>query len=109
MLDQAPRRGLFGIRRYLIFARMDRQGSKTIVRRHRSRLPRRDLAAAFGHRIRSLRSAKGISQAELGAPYFTRAHVSAIELGKILPSIPTLIHFARKLAAPVRELIPPDL
>src|SRR2546422_3156421 len=109
MLDQAPRRGLFGIRRYLIFARMDRQGSKRSVRRHRSRLPRRDLAAAFGNRIRSLRTAKKISQAELGAPYFTRAHVSAIELGKILPAIPTLTHFARKLGVSVRELVPPEL
>jgi transcriptional regulator with XRE-family HTH domain len=88
---------------------MERRGPKTVARRHRSRVPRRDLAAAFGHRIRSLRSAKGISQAELGAPYFTRAHVSAIELGKILPAIPTLVHFARKLAVPVRELVPPDL
>jgi len=88
---------------------MERRGGKTVVRRHRSRAPRRDLAAAFGHRIRSLRSAKGISQAELGAPYFTRAHVSAIELGKILPAIPTLLHFARKLDVPVKDLIPADL
>jgi transcriptional regulator with XRE-family HTH domain len=88
---------------------MERRGPKTIVRRHRSRLPRRDLAAAFGKRIRSFRAVKGISQAELGAPYFTRAHVSAIELGKILPAIPTLIHFARKLGVPVRELVPPEL
>ena len=79
-----------------------------MVRRHRSRVPRRDLGAAFGHRIRSLRSEKGISQAELGAPYFTRAHVSAIELGKILPAIPTLVHFARKLGVSVRDLVPPE-
>jgi len=88
---------------------MERRGAKPIVRRHRSRVPRRDLAAAFGHRIRSLRSAKGISQAELGAPYFTRAHVSAIELGKILPAIPTLNHFAQKLGVRVRDLVPPEL
>ena len=87
---------------------MERRGPKTTVRRHRSRVPRRDLSAAFGNRIRSLRAEKGISQAELGAPYFTRAHVSAIELGKILPAIPTLVHFARKLAVPVRELVPPE-
>ncbi len=34
-----------------------------------------------------------MSQAQFGAPYFTRAHVSAIELGEILPAIPTLAHF----------------
>jgi transcriptional regulator with XRE-family HTH domain len=88
---------------------MERRSAKTVVRRHRSRVPRRDLAAAFGRRIRSLRSAKGISQAELGAPYFTRAHVSAIELGKILPAIPTLNHFAEKLGIDLRGLIPPEL
>ena len=49
-----------------------------------------------------------MSQANLGAPYFTRAHVSAIELGKILPAVNTLAHFARKLKLPLREVLPPD-
>jgi tetratricopeptide (TPR) repeat protein len=41
-----------------------------------------------------------MSQAELGGPYFTRAHVSAIELGKIRPAMRSLEHMARKLDKP---------
>ena len=41
-----------------------------------------------------------MSQAELGAPYFTRAHVSAIELGKIRPAMRSLEHMAKKLNRP---------
>jgi tetratricopeptide (TPR) repeat protein len=44
--------------------------------------------------------ASGMSQAQLGAPYFTRAHVSAIELGKIRPAMRSLEHIARKLNKP---------
>src|SRR5207247_2018632 len=35
-----------------------------------------------------------------GAPYFTRAHVSAIELGKIRPAMRSLEHMAKKLDKP---------
>src|SRR5438876_10843432 len=89
---------------------MERLIASTTPRKHKSRAPlRRDIAAVVGARIRSVRSGKGISQAELGAPYFTRAHVSAIELGKVLPGLATLSHFARKLGVRVREFLPPDL
>ena len=54
----------------------------------------------LGERLREARAAAGISQAELGSPYFTRAHVSAIELGKIRPAMPALEHMARKLGKP---------
>jgi len=50
---------------------------------------------------------RGLSQAQLGAPYFTRAHVSAIELGKILPALTALVHFSRKLGVHARDLLPP--
>jgi len=50
--------------------------------------------------LREARIASGISQAELGAPYFTRAHVSAIELGKIRPAMRSLEHMAKKLDKP---------
>jgi tetratricopeptide (TPR) repeat protein len=42
-----------------------------------------------------------LSQAQLGAPYYTRAHVSAIELGKIRPAMKSLEHMAAKLGKPV--------
>ena len=54
----------------------------------------------LGDRLREARLAAGISQAQLGAPYFTRAHVSAIELGKIRPAMRSLEHLARKLGKP---------
>ena len=54
----------------------------------------------LGERLREARAAAGISQAELGAPYFTRAHVSAIELGKIRPAMPALELMARMLGKP---------
>jgi tetratricopeptide (TPR) repeat protein len=54
----------------------------------------------LGERLREVRTALGMSQAQLGAPYFTRAHVSAIELGKIRPAMRSLEHMARKLNKP---------
>jgi transcriptional regulator with XRE-family HTH domain len=50
---------------------------------------------------------KTTQSAQLGSPYFTRAHVSAIELGKILPALTTLVHFARKFGIELREILPP--
>src|SRR2546429_6477708 len=54
----------------------------------------------LGERLREVRIASGMSQAQLGAPYYTRAHVSAIELGKIRPAMKSLEHMAAKLAKP---------
>jgi len=54
----------------------------------------------LGERLREARIAAGMSQAQLGAPYFTRAHVSAIELGKIRPAMRSLEHMAKKLGKP---------
>src|SRR5438105_7268077 len=54
----------------------------------------------LGERLRDARIASGMSQAQLGAPYFTRAHVSAIELGKIRPAMRSLEHMAKKLDRP---------
>src|SRR2546428_10121151 len=54
----------------------------------------------LGDRLREARLAAGISQAQLGAPYFTRAHVSAIELGKIRPAMRSLEAMAKKADKP---------
>jgi tetratricopeptide (TPR) repeat protein len=54
----------------------------------------------LGERVREARVTAGMSQAQLGAPYFTRAHVSAIELGKIRPAMRSLEHMAKKLDRP---------
>jgi transcriptional regulator with XRE-family HTH domain len=59
-----------------------------------------------GLRVRETRIKKGLSQSQLGAPFFTRAMVSAVELGKISPALKTLAHFASKLEVPLKDLIP---
>ena len=68
--------------------------------------PKGDLHVRVGVRVRELRTNKGLSQTELGAPFFTRAMVSAVELGKISPALKTLAHFAAKLEVPLKDLIP---
>jgi transcriptional regulator with XRE-family HTH domain len=68
--------------------------------------PKGDLYLRVGQRVREARIKKGVSQAELGAPFFTRAMVSAVELGKISPALKTLAHFASKLEVPLKDLIP---
>lgn len=74
--------------------------------RRQSTPPRGDLQVKIGRRLRELRTTRKISQADLGRPYYTRAQVSAAELGKILPSLVALQHFAQRLEVPVRDLMP---
>src|SRR6266540_4810346 len=54
----------------------------------------------IGERIRQARTEAGLSQAQLGAPHFTRAYVSAIELGKVRPAMKSLDFMAEKLGKP---------
>ncbi len=54
----------------------------------------------IGERIRQARTDAGLSQAQLGAPHFTRAYVSAIELGKVRPAMKSLDFMAEKLGKP---------
>ncbi|MGK2850373.1 MAG: helix-turn-helix domain-containing protein [Candidatus Limnocylindrales bacterium] len=51
--------------------------------------PSSSLAAAIGHELRRRRTAAGLSQTAVGAP-FTRSFVSAIEHGRAIPSITAL-------------------
>jgi len=55
----------------------------------------------IGERIRKARTEAGLSQAQLGAPHFTRAYVSAIELGKVRPAMKSLEFMAEKLGKPI--------
>ena len=68
--------------------------------------PKGELYVRVGRLVREARDRKGLSQSELGAPFFTRAMVSAVELGKISPALKTLAHFAAKLEVPLKDLIP---
>src|SRR5947207_3520549 len=54
----------------------------------------------IGERIRKARIEAGLSQAQLGTPHFTRAYVSAIELGKVRPAMKSLEFLADKLGKP---------
>ncbi|MBU6422455.1 MAG: helix-turn-helix domain-containing protein [Chloroflexota bacterium] len=56
--------------------------------------------ARLGARIRQARNEAGLSQAQLGQPHFTRAYVSALELGKIRPAMKSLEFLASKLGKP---------
>jgi transcriptional regulator with XRE-family HTH domain len=58
--------------------------------------PDLDLAHALGRRIRAVREAREMSQAELGRP-LTRAYVSQVESGRTLPSLTALLHLASRL------------
>lgn len=78
-------------------------------RRTRHPAPKGDLYIKVGALLREARIKKGLSQAQpqLGVPNYTRAHVSATELGKIA-SLPALAYFARKLGVRLRDLIPDE-
>ena len=77
-------------------------------RRRRTPAPKDDLQQKVGALVREARERAGLSQAELGAPFFTRAYVSAVELGKVSPGLKSLRHLATKLSVPLRSLIPDD-
>ncbi|MEX2047341.1 MAG: helix-turn-helix transcriptional regulator [Chloroflexota bacterium] len=68
--------------------------------RQRHAAPESTALRQLGQRLREARVAAALSQAQLGAPYYTRAHVSAIELGKIRPTMKSLEHMATKLGRP---------
>ena len=50
----------------------------------------------IGHELRERRVTAGLSQAELGSP-LTRAYVSAVERGRVVPSLPALRLMTRRL------------
>ncbi len=59
----------------------------------------------LGERLRKARIEAGLSQAQLGAPHFTRAYVSALELGKIRPAMKSLEFIAAKLGKSVAHFM----
>ena len=73
----------------------------TVRSRIRRPAPVSDTLQQLGDRIRQARAEAGLSQAQLGAPHFTRAYVSAIELGKARPAMKSLEFLADKLGKPV--------
>ena len=62
------------------------------------------LAIALGREIRRRRLLRGLTQTELGRP-FTRAFVSAVETGRCLPSLSTLLLMAHRLGVTAGDLL----
>src|SRR3954453_4103768 len=73
-------------------------------RRSRARAIPVSTRRRLGAEIRRRRVATGLSQRALGTP-MTRAYVSAVELGRVCPSLPSLVLFARRLGVPVSQLL----
>lgn len=69
--------------------------------RRRQPAPVSEGLQGLGERLRRARTEAGLSQAQLGAPHFTRAYISAIELGKARPAMKSLEFLADKLGKPV--------
>jgi transcriptional regulator with XRE-family HTH domain len=68
--------------------------------------PERDrLLSDFGQKLRSLRTAAGLSQGELAKRCFLRPdHISALERGAGIPDLPILLMLADAVGATVTEL-----
>lgn len=90
-------------------ANVPRLGAVPRVQRKRKPAPKGDSFTRLGAHLRELREAAGLPQAKLGAPHLNRPAVSRIELGQSAPSFKVMVHLARRLKMPVRDLIPPDL
>src|SRR2546425_1883478 len=74
-------------------------------RRRRHPAPESSTVRALGERIRAARQAAHLSQTQLGKPHFTRAYVSAVELGKIRPSMKSLEFLAQRLGRPMSSFL----
>ena len=63
------------------------------------------VAARVGSNIREVRTKLGMTQAQLAAPEFSISYISAIERGKIRPSLKALSILARRLDVPLTFLL----
>src|ERR1700748_3617530 len=63
------------------------------------------VAARVGANIREVRTKLGMTQAQLAAPEFSISYISAIERGKIRPSLKALSILARRLDVPLTFLL----
>jgi len=63
------------------------------------------VAARVGSNIREVRTRLGLTQAQLAAPEFSISYISAIERGKIRPSLKALSILAKRLDVPLTFLL----
>lgn len=76
----------------------------TITKQRGGGLIGQDARRALGGEIRRLRTARGLTQRELAEP-LTRAYVCSVEHGRAVPSLASLVLFARRLDVPVGDLL----
>jgi transcriptional regulator with XRE-family HTH domain len=74
------------------------------IAKHALLRPGSEQVAEVGRRIRRLRVDAGLTQARVGGP-FSAAYVSAIEHGKVVPSLPALVFLALRLGVDPADLL----
>src|SRR4051812_3261445 len=60
---------------------------------------------ALGQRMRAARPERKLSQEALAQPEFTKSYISAVERGKVRPSLKALELLSRRLDVPLSELL----
>ncbi len=60
---------------------------------------------SLGQRIRKARKGLGLTQEALASPRFTKAYVSALERGRVRPSLKALEFLAERLSMQASELL----
>jgi len=63
------------------------------------------MVADVGARIRSLRTAKGMTQAQVAEPNYTKAYISMLESGRTRASMKALEHIAGVLGVKPADLL----
>ena len=66
------------------------------------------MVADVGARIRSLRTAKGLTQAQVAEPQYTKAYISMLESGRTRASMKALEHIAGVLGVKPADLLGGD-
>src|SRR5438477_12488125 len=63
------------------------------------------MVADVGARIRSLRTAKGLTQAQVAEPHYTKAYIAMLESGRTRSSMNALEHIAGVLVVKPADLL----
>ncbi|MGH2408243.1 MAG: helix-turn-helix transcriptional regulator [Candidatus Limnocylindrales bacterium] len=74
------------------------------ITKHRATGPGSPFACALGRQVRERRLARGLSQADAGAP-LTRAFICSVEAGRTVPSLGALCLIAVNLGVGLGELL----
>jgi len=81
------------------------EATREVVRRRRVVVDERHIALAIGARIRAARTAARLTQQQLAGDRYTKAYVSALELGHAKPSMAALNYLAPRLGTTPDRLV----